>query len=191
MADGALWCDSAMRGRDDEGTTIGMNHIKDRRLRLELATHPGLHVGDCVPFYFCPRSVMLYKIHRANDQDLTYREGQSPIVHLEIDLNRAVDWANANGRRWTITSSNASSRYFEAYSTLNDLHKLDWDAISATGWQGRQDVKQAEWLVEHSLPWDLVDRVGVISPLVGRQVTNIMREFQHHPVVQIMLGWYY
>jgi CxxC-x17-CxxC domain-containing protein len=37
-----------------------MNKIKERRLKLPLSSHFNLFVGDCVPFYFCPRSVMLY-----------------------------------------------------------------------------------------------------------------------------------
>ena len=37
-------------------------------------------MGDCVPFYSCPRSVVLFVIQRANHQELTYQGGQGPIV---------------------------------------------------------------------------------------------------------------
>jgi hypothetical protein len=47
------------------GTTIGMDSIKQRRLTKSLNSHPDLRVGDCVPFYFCPRSVMLYNIYKS------------------------------------------------------------------------------------------------------------------------------
>ena len=68
-----------------------MNQIKERRLKeLTLSSHPGLHVGDCVPFYFCPRSIMLYLIYRANHPELAYRGGQKPIVHLEADLQQVA-----------------------------------------------------------------------------------------------------
>ena len=68
IADGFLWCDAEVAQRavtnPGMGTTIGMNSIKERRLtELNLGRHPDLHVGQCVPFYFCPRSVMLYLIH--------------------------------------------------------------------------------------------------------------------------------
>src|SRR6266568_599640 len=50
---GGLWCDAEVVRRAPPGTTIGMNAIKQRRLtELTLSSHPGLHVGDCVPFYF-------------------------------------------------------------------------------------------------------------------------------------------
>jgi len=47
--------------------------------------HPGTKVGQYVPFYFCPRSIMLYILHRGNHPDLDYREGQGPILHLQAD----------------------------------------------------------------------------------------------------------
>ena len=86
IADGVLWCDAEMQRRPRQGTSIGMSTIKERRLRNRLNSRPGLYVGGCVPFYFCPRSVMLYVIYKRNHPDLTYSDGQQPIVHLVADL---------------------------------------------------------------------------------------------------------
>jgi hypothetical protein len=87
-ADDFLWSDAVMAERPANGTMIGMNHIKQRRLHsLTLTSHPGLYVGQCVPFYFCPRSVMLNIISRGSP-DLEYRDGQQPIVHLVADFER-------------------------------------------------------------------------------------------------------
>ena len=100
VADGALWSDAEVQHRAPPGTIIGMSDIKRRRTTKALDSHPDLCVGDCVPFYFCPRSVMLYVITMANHSELDYRGGQGPIVHLEADLHEAVAWANRHGRRW-------------------------------------------------------------------------------------------
>ena len=113
VADGVLWSDAALQRRARPGTTIGMSIIKQRRLTNPVKCRPGLNVGDCVPFYFCPRSVMLYLIHRANHPELDYRGGQGPIVHLEADLHEAANWAERHERRWAFTLSNAGSRYFQ------------------------------------------------------------------------------
>ena len=68
IIDGWLWCDADIAQRAPPGTTIGMNSIKQRRLtQLALTSHPDLHVGDCVPFYFCPRSIMLYLTDQASE----------------------------------------------------------------------------------------------------------------------------
>src|SRR5258708_1124089 len=97
IGEGQLLCDAILAGREPVGTTIGMKRIKARRLILPIACRPGLCVGDCVPFYFCPRSVMLYLIDRANDPELTYRRGQGPILHLEADLHSVVQWPKDHG----------------------------------------------------------------------------------------------
>ena len=198
VSDGHLWSDAEARSRGLSGPRIGLAHIKERRLRkLTLVSHPGLYVGQCVPFYFCPRSPMLYMHSRANDPNLPYRGGQEPIIHLEADLRRTVSWANATGRRWAFTSSNAGSFYFEDFSDLNLLEKVHWDAVQAHRWSGSgievavRDRKQAEFLVEISFPWELVSRIGVHSPSTGNRALSQMRGSSHHPPVEIKPGWYY
>ena len=102
--DGFLCCDREIERRSPPGTAIGMSSIKQRRLNeLTLNSHPDLYVGDCVPFYFCPRSVMLYVIYQANHPELFYRGGQDPIIHLEADLRQTVEWAKLKNLRWAFT----------------------------------------------------------------------------------------
>ena len=192
IEDGRLWCDDEMTQRTGTGTTIGIGAIKQRRLAKALNSHPDLRVGECVPFYFCPRSVMLYVIHMGNSPDLEYRGGQGPIIHLEADLRQTVAWAGASGRRWAFTSSNAGSHYFEDYSDLGQLNMLDWEAIQATDWSGsRKGPKQAEFLVEHSFPWNLISRIGVHSSNIGGRVLRTVQASSHRPSVEIKPGWYY
>lgn len=191
VGDGVLWSDSASRERGVAGTVIGMGNIKERRLRNELQSHLGLHVGECVPFYFCPRSVMLYVIHKGNNAQLEYRGGQEPIIHIEADLREAVAYAADSDRRWAFTSSNAGSRYFEDYSDLSQLKMLNWDAIRAEYWQECQEEKQAEFLVEGSFPWELISRIGVYSRQVSDRVLSTIRTHSHRPSVEIKRDWYY
>ena len=112
ISDGYLWCDTEIGRRQESGTAIGMDGIKQRRRNNPLSSHPDLRVGDCVPFYFCPRSVMLFVIHKANHPELSYHGGQEPIVHLEADLRQTVAWAEENNQRWAFTLSNAGANYF-------------------------------------------------------------------------------
>lgn len=196
IAEGGLLCDAEIVQRQAAGqtmgTTIGMSDIKQRRLtRLSLTSHPGLFVGQCVPFYFCPRSIMLYLIHRANHEELTYRGGQGPIVHLEADLAGTVAWANGNARRWAFTLSNAGAFYFEDRADLAQLSEIDWDAVQARDWRGKKEGKQAEFLVEQSFPWDLVSRIGVGSQQVYGQVRAALQAAAHKPHVEIKPDWYY
>ena len=52
IAESGLLSDAAIRNLDADGTVIGMNSIKNRRLGLPVNCHPGTHVGEYVPFYF-------------------------------------------------------------------------------------------------------------------------------------------
>ena len=190
IADGYLWCDAEIRNRNTTGATIGISRIKERRLRSQLSVYPDLSVGDCVPFYFCPRSVMLHSIHVGNP-NLEYRGGQVPIVHLEADLYETVRRANAKRRRWVFTSSNAGAIHFNDYSDLAKLSDLDWGAITARYWSARRDEKQAEFLVDGAFPWDLVRRVGVYSPRIQNSALAAMKGADHQPPVEIRRDWYY
>lgn len=112
IASKTLLCDAHIHGLPHGGTTIGLDTIKERRLTLPVPCHEGLHVGDCVPFYFSPRSVMLYVISKQNHKGLAYQGGQRPILHFVFDLAAIIEWASANNKRWAFTDINAGSRIF-------------------------------------------------------------------------------
>ena len=191
VADDCLWCDAKMAKKPPRGTPIGMSSVKERRRTNALNSHPEVRVGDCVPFYFCPRSVMLYVIYKANHPELDYRGGQDPIVHLEADLRRTVAWANRKKRRWAFATSNAGSGFFEDFSDLADLDKIDWDAVHAEDWRQHQEGKQAEFLLEDSFPWKMVSRIGVNSKGIYAKVQRALREAHHRPTLEVMPDWYY
>ena len=168
-----------------------MSEIKQRRLTNPVKCRPGLKVGGCVPFYFCPRSVMPYVIHMANHRELEFRGGQAPIVHLEADLREVVAWAERKGRRWAFTLSNAGSSYFKDRCDLAQLDEIEWAAVRARNWRDCKEGKQAEFLVERSFPWTLVRRVGVRSSRVQDQAREAMRAANHQPAVELRREWYY
>lgn len=192
ISDGYLWCDAETKSRAPAGTTIGMSTIKQKRLNTPLDSHPDLCVGACVPFYFCPRSVMLYVIHQKNHSNLSYQDGQDPIIHLEADMRQAVAWAEKLPLRWAFTSANAGSNYFDDFCDLAQLKEIDWNAVQATDWRGhKKDGKQAEFLVEQHFPWELVTRIGVQNQQANRQVYAVVGKAAHQPPVGIQRYWYY
>ncbi len=194
VGDGGLVSDAEMIARGGPAAAIGMSNIKRRRVeQLELDCHPGTNVGDYVPFYFCPRSIMLFVIHCANHPELTYRGGQGPIVHLEADLHAVVDWAKTCGRRWAFSLSNAGAFYTEFRSRVGDMDELDWAAIAATDFRSAEvkERKQAEFLVHQRFPWELVVRIGVHSADIHAKVTAVLQGAAHRPAVEIRRDWYY
>ena len=192
--DRKLLPDAAMLQRDSPNVTIGMSAIKRRRIQeINVLCHPGTKVGDYVPFYFCPRSVMLFLIHKANDPDLSYRGGQEPIVHIEADLHEVVEWAESKDRRWAFSLSNAGSYYVEIRDDLDQLDEINWAAVSETDFRSSdvKEGKQAEFLVHKSFPWKLVRRIGVYSAEIKARAEAAVEDATHRPPVEILGNWYY
>ncbi len=95
IVDDVLWSDADRIEKELECTIVGMSEIKRRRLEeLEVSCHPGTHVGDYVPFYFCPRSIMLYLLHRGNAPGLTSQFFDDParLDRLNWEAIAANDW---------------------------------------------------------------------------------------------------
>lgn len=190
VADGCIWPDSVMVKRAGMAV-IGNNEIKTDRLRLPVACHAGTCVGDYVPFYLCPRSVMLYVISKRNHPNVAYKDGQGPVVHLVADMREVVDWAAANKRRWAFTDINAANRAADFYNDLSKLDQLNWDAIAATKWVSCRDHKMAEFLMHQSFPWELVRGIGVYSEKIGARAISAFGKAEHRPQVKVKQGWYY
>lgn len=186
-----LYCDEQITQNNVTGTNIGLTEIKQRRLTNSLNSHPELYVGQCVPFYFCPRSIMLYLLFRRNNPELQYIGGQEPIIHLQIDLHTVVKWAKQNNKRWAFTLSNAGAYYFEDRCSLEQLGELNWQAIHATNWQDCKEGKQAEFLVEYACPWQLIEMIGVHSQKTSQLVIDALSEAEYRPDVTIKPEWYY
>jgi hypothetical protein len=193
VANGGLVSDAAMIPRGGPAAGIGMGNIKQRRLSLPVTCHPGDHVGDFVPFYFCPRSIMLYVIHCANHPDLSYRGGQGPIVHLEAELNAVVAWATQHSRRWAFSLSNAGAIYAEFRSSWNDLSDVDWNAVALTDFRSAsvKEGKQAEFLFHGAFPWSLVARLGVASQSIAAQARAAIQGTAHQPTISVQPTWYF
>ena len=194
LADGCLWSDAELARRGGPDTAVGISEIKRRRMtERDVTSHPGTKVGEFVPFYFCPRSVMLYLIHRQNHPGMTYRGGQRPILHLEADLHEVVAWAESQSVPWAFTDRNAGS------VLLPDLPRPGRPRPAELGPYRQRDfrdalvkeAKQAEFLVYRSFPWTLVRSIGVIDEGIARRVRQILVGTGHQPDVRVEPGWYY
>lgn len=140
LAAGGLRSDAAMAAH--EPTVIGYGHIKQRRMtEIRVDCCGGRFVGEFVPFYFCPRSPMLYAVNQGNAG--RQRGCQRSIVHIVSTIGAAI----SQNRPWAISDGNAGAFHTEFFSDLAVLSQLDWEAIRATQWQGRTHQKSAEFLL--------------------------------------------
>ncbi len=184
LGEGGLRSDVAMAQRNP--TVIGYTHIKERRMKqIRVPCCGGRFVGEFVPFYYCPRSPMLYTINRGSTG---LPSGcQRSIVHLVSTVAVGIGL----GRAWAISDRNAGSSYASFFADVKALNGLDWTAIRATDWRGKTSQKTAEFLVADFFPWTGFRAVGCHNNSVAKEVQDLLNHQHHRPAVSIEPGWYY
>ncbi len=194
LSDQVIWSDAKRIEMGMDCEIVGMSKIKQRRFEeIEVTCHSGTKVGQYVPFYFCPRSVMLYILHMGNHPDIDYRGGQQPILHLQADLQDSIDWANRNNIRWAYSDINAGTYCAQFYNDPEQIDDIiDWSAVNATDWRDAkiQEYKQAEFLTYESFPWDLIEKIGVYNSNIKAQVMEKIKNVST-PKVCVKQDWYY
>ena len=54
-----------------------------------------------------------------------------------------------------------------------------------------KEGKQAEFLLEESFPWKMVDRIGVGTQAMYQKVAGLLTRSSHRPKLEILREWYY
>lgn len=157
--------------------TIHNVDIQAQRRVTAISCGPGGVIHDYVPFYFGPRTPMLYQLHTG--WVAGYDEGQTPLIYL-ISSAQAVE---AGGAHFVFSDGHGIAKFTDWFDELADLGKLDWTAIGARIWKDtvnnmdRQRRKQAEFLVHRVCPWQLVHEIAVINSAMKTNVEGILAGF--------------
>lgn len=184
LKDEGLHSDAVMAARDP--TLIGYSEIKKRRLNeINVSCCLFHNVGDFVPFYFCPRSPMLFAINKGNTG---HPPGcQRSILHLVSTMADAL----SIGSPWAISSGNAGAYHTTFEADVEALDSLDWSAIRATDWQGKQHQKMAEFLMQDFFPWMAIKQIGCFNSTIATKVSELLKKAKHQPSVEVKSSWYY
>ncbi|WP_081933887.1 DUF4433 domain-containing protein [Massilia sp. 9096] len=185
--EGALLSDAAMRASGKDVTEIGYATIKWRRLNTyRVDCCEGRFVGEFVPFYFCPRSPMLFTINKGN----TGRPPgcQTTILHLVSNVNRA--WSLQ--QPWAISDGNAGAAYTTFSNATDALEHVAWEVVRSDAWSGdRMNKKATEFLIEKSFPVDSLLGIGVHNEKIAAQVNKILVKNNIDLRVIVKKDWYF
>ncbi|MEP7119831.1 MAG: DUF4433 domain-containing protein [Byssovorax sp.] len=181
-----LWSDARLLGQGAQVANIGHAHIKRRRLARSVPVAAKGTLGDYVPFYFCPRSVMLYVVNKGHSD---YGGGQDEILHLRSTVHTAI----RTGRPWAFTDRHAVLGYAAYHDDLAGLDDIDWDVMPLPYWAEPEikELREAEFLVHDWFRWDAVLEIGVIDDAMAHRVRSLLGPSAKTPVVNIRRNWYY
>jgi hypothetical protein len=149
-------------------------------------------VGDYAPFYYAPRSPMLYAIIKGQVPE--YPDGQDPLVYLETTVERLVD----DGLAPIFTDRNAALGIAKFSQSLDDLDGLvDWQLMEAVYWYNtdaepdRRERRMAECLVHQCVPWASFERVVVRTDARAEEVQQLLGEVGVTAEVHTQGEWYF
>lgn len=154
--------------------------IQQRRATTQIPCGPQGSLHDYLPFYFGPRSPMLYKLSKSQDQ--------SQIIYIRCTAQEIVKM----GLLIIFSDGHGIMRLTKWYESLKDLDRLDWDVINADSWNDTpQDPdrcrrKQAEFLVYKQCPWSLVEKIGVRDSKAKEKVESILGKYDTKLVKEVV-----
>ena len=191
ISEGGLLAYNVMLETGTNYTNIAYENIQDRRAKIRVPCGAGGVLHDYVPFYFAPRSPMLYTINQGNVPN--YTQGQATVIHLVSD----VEDIYARGLDFVFTDGHAVMGFTDFFDDLNYLGAIDWDVMESRYWfdtnedNDRKRRRQAEFLVRNFLPGELITEIGVINSTIKAKTENILQNFTHKPSVIVQNNWYY
>ena len=187
IREGGLHCDT--NAKKVGFVNIAHKNIKGRRLAKAVPKGPGGVIADYVPFYFAPRSPMLFVISRGGVDG--YTAGQQSVIYL-CSTTEAVAAARL---QWVFTEGQAVMNYTYFFDDFKDLDRIDWKIMKEKYWRDTDDDgdrcrrRQAEFLVHKFFPWTLVSEIGVCNTATAQKVQAILNG--NEPPVAVRQGWYY
>jgi hypothetical protein len=192
---GYLSCDAVSR-RGLTRTEVGDPEIKESRRRRPIPVGPGGQVGDYVPFYFAPRSPMMYRI-ACDHRDAIggrYRGGDQPLVYLLTTTQAVIDaelaWAATDGN-----AANATTEFTSDPATLEGI--VDWQLMKAERWSNTQDDpdrqrrRMAEFLIHDRVPTALLQWLAVYSEGHVSQLREQLDDQRLVDRIIVRPHWYY
>lgn len=186
-----LHCHRQMSVGGLHSVNIAYPDIQDRRATTQVPCGPGGVLHDYVPFYFAPRSPMLFALHR--NQVEGYSGGQTPIIHLVTSIARLTE----TGHQFVYSDGHATMSFSRFFTDVTDLDQIDWPVMREQYWNDtpedpdRKRRRQAEFLVHNRVDWTAMIGIGVIDVRVEARVNAILAEHNVTAPVRVRRHWYY
>jgi hypothetical protein len=191
---GAILNCGALRCHRDAPTEVevGNVEIKASRKNRHVRCGPGGMVGDYVPFYFAPRSPMMYVISKGSVQGVS------------MDLSRLIYFVSSTeavynaGLPCVYSDGNAAVLITQFYEDLAMLAtRVDLPLMKETMWSStaedpdRMRRRMAEFLVHERLPLELVDSIVVRTKQAREAVVSLAETMGKDVKTTVRPGWYF
>lgn len=177
--------------RAPQWVSIGNAELIDKRAGRTVPISPGGSLGDYVPFYFTPFSVMLRNIHTGWNG--IKQVSNKDVVILVSSLRRVSQL----GLPFLFTDRHAYSGLANFYDDLARLDRIDWSLLQRRDFKrdpedpGKLERYQAEALVHQHLP--LTALLGIVchTDVVRSEIESKMQALGAALPVHTRPNWYF
>jgi hypothetical protein len=149
-------------------------------------------IGDYVPFYFTPKSIMLYNIVTGHRHPVVQKRNRSEILVVRCliqELSTLPQWFFTNGQGNDMASNH--------YNNLSDLVQIDWFCIQQSNFsKGDGDYDrprryQAEFLVHEAVPLRKIESLNVYDQNSAKSVNKLLIENNINLAVNIQTEYFF
>ena len=214
LESGYLFCRNMLQACKIECDDISYENIQDRRHSINIPYSFGATLHDYVPFYFAPRSPMLYTLHQQN-----VRPGfnQKNAIYLVTSAQKV----SQAGLEYIFFDAHAVMAVAHCYNTLDDLDKINWriflenpsmgnlgyncsnvlplpsyckiwnDKYDNPDYANRKAQRQAEFNVKNKVDINFFDCIVVYNIEIKEQVEKLLSQYGISIPVCIVKSWYY
>lgn len=172
---------------------ISYYEVQERRRKKQVSCGPRGNLHDYVPFYFAPRSPMMFAISKGNVEG--YEGGTVPLIYLVSSAQRVQ---NA-GLEFVFTDGHPTKAFTSFFDDVAYLSEVPWDVMRSRYWNDDEDHpdrrrrRQAEFLVYGSFPWSAVEFLAVANKGIQTRLQKFLTTKYPNRVkpVRVAPDWYF
>jgi len=173
--------------------SIGNTEIIDVRDEMQVKVSEYGKIGEYVPFYFTPKSMMLFNIITGYKQPLVKKRAKEEIIVIRCLIS---DLSQSGRFFFTDGQANVSSMT-KHYDDLSDLDQIDWDIIQRTDFKrdssdtDKTRRYQAEFLVFEHVPAKFIESIHVYNDSSANFVKKELAKTDLLIPVHITKGYFF
>jgi hypothetical protein len=142
-----------------------------------------------LPFYFAPRSVMLYRIQTG------FKVAQIAPEHIVYFVYHLSDILA--DMEYLFTDGHGYAKLTQWFDDIAWIDRLDWDTIESNQWKSteddsdRQRRKQAEFWIKNEINLNKIKGIATFDEQTKEEVVALCTQYNQEIEVRVIPSYYY
>lgn len=167
--------------------------VQEKRRAKQVRCEPGGILHDYVPFYFAPRSPMMFVISKGGVEERS--SDTKSLIYLVSSVQRVQEM----GLKFAFSDGHPTKAFTRFYNDVAYMDRVDWKVMKMRRWNDtdedpdRSRRRQAEFLVHETFPWEAVEFLAVKNAEMKRRLDAFLSENWSDRVkyVEVHADWYF